>query len=1482
MGLPEERVKYMLDDCGAELLLTKSEIIDNYSVTNILGYSENITGAIKTPNRPLNEKFDNIPFPDRSLINYEKYFKHIGQGMVKYSVTLQATRGCPYDCAYCCRMWPRKTVMRSAENIFAEVMIYYKMGIKRFVFIDDIFNLNKENSIRFFKLVIENGLKINILFPSGLRGNILTKEYIDMMVKAGVISFPLSLETASPRLQKLIKKNLKIETFQSNLEYILEKYPQIIVELNTMHGFPTETKEEALMTLNFIKSHKFIHFPYIHILKIHSNTDMVKIAMENGITEEQIMRSQTLAYHILPDSLPFNKNFTLSYQTEFLNEYFLNKERLIQVLSHQMRVLTEDELVQKYNSYLPVKIRTFNELLDQLNISLNELPVKECLSEEEIKVTNFNKNVQEHFKRKTPKDGALKVLLLDLSQYYSNDADMLYDVVEQPLGLMYLMTYLNKKFEDNINGKIAKSRVDFDSHQELKDLLKDFNPDVIGIRSLSFYKEFFHKTVSKIRNWGYDIPIIAGGPYATTDYNRILLDKNINVVVLGEGEITFSELIEAIIKNNKKLPHVDILSQIPGLAFSPVQKDSGKKTGREVVLLDEINDNILKYPSGNLNVSVNSSDLSYIIYTSGTTGKPKGVMIKQYNVTSVVKDTNYISINENDKILQLSNYAFDGSVFDIFGAILNGATLALIKKDNISEINQLGNIIKKEEISVLFVTTALFNSLVDYGIDYLVGLKKLLFGGERVSFKHVKKAFQTLGKDKIIHVYGPTETTVYATYYPVDNIDDSLGTIPIGKPLSNKSVYVLDKELNLLPIDVSGELCISGDGNSCGYLGREELTKEKFIDNPYSGGEKLYRTGDLVRWLPDGNIEFLGRIDNQVKIRGFRIELGEIEHQLSNYKSIKEVIILVDEREGNKTLIAYYVSTETIDHTELKGYLLEKLPAYMVPSYFISLESMPLTVNGKIDRKKLPKPETEAGKEFRPPSNEIEEKLIKIWSDVLKIKKEEISVSSNFFEFGGNSITSIALVNEIYKDFNVEFPVSRVFELETVKNISDYIADNSNYGKYSPIKRVERKEYYPLSSSQIRLFANYLFNEVKTAYNMPFIFKLPENTGKTRIEEFVRILVRRHESLRTTFHLIDNEMVQKVHKSIEFQVEVLEIKSNLQETISNFSEQFDLSKAPLFKIGILLYNGQKYLMFDIHHIISDGISQGIIENEFMKFQNGEELKKVEIQYKDFVNWQKSEWFRKKINQQEKYWLGKFSDDLPVLNLPTDFARNDKKYNGNSMAFITDESLTNLIRQKCKEGDVTLFMMLVSIFKIFLSKLSGQQDIIVGVPVAGRTHPKLKDVVGMFVNYLPLRSYPVADKHFQDYLLEVKAEILKTFDNQDYQYDELVEKVVKKNNPGRNPLFDVVFNFVNIGEVTNLPESQLMEMNRLLRNTSKVDILITATESTNNIMFDIEYDSRLFNEETIKFVISSYRTLIQQVCSNLNVELHKITLVDASN
>ncbi|MCP4152415.1 MAG: AMP-binding protein, partial [bacterium] len=915
---PRDRVLEILRDSGVSLVLTKVETSGTFSFTSLRNLRTiRVKPRLNSPREQIKD-FDSVPIPDRSLVDYAQYHRYIAEAPAKHTVTIQGTRGCPFECAFCHKIWSKNHVFRSAENLYGEIKKLYDVGVRRFEYVDDIFNLNKKNSRRFFELIIKNGLKVNLFFTSGLRGDILTKDDIDLMVEAGTVDFDFSLESACPRIQDVLRKYLKIDKLKENIEYIIKKHPGVIIELQTMHGIPTETEEEALMTLDFIKELKWIDFPYVHLLRIFPETEMTKIALDSGVSMEAIEESADLAFHELSATLPFSREFTKLYQSRYLHEYFLLKERFLSVLPKQMRILTEDELVQKYDSFFPTDIGSFPELLEVIGIKREELG-GESLPEDYMSVPDINEKLKKAFPQKEPASDALRVLLLDISLYFSDGGKILYDVVNEPLGLIYVLTSLQNDYGEKIHGKIAKSRIDFNSYSQLESLLHEFKPDVIGIRSMSFYKDFFHLTVSLIRQWGLDVPIIAGGPYATSNHDMILRDKNVDLVVLGEGESTFSEVIGKILENNGELPGDDVLEGINGIAFMDEPgRNRLEKLSREILLMDEAAGPLAEESAENLEIDGSSSDLAYIIFTSGSTGRPKGVMVENRNVNAYLNAYfRDIGITETDTSLIQSSYAFDAYVEELYPALLKGAAAAIATREDILDPQKLAAFIKDNNITVFGAAPLLLNELNKiYTITPMESIHTVISGMDMLLQNYIDNLLKTT---RVFNTYGPTETTVCAAYYRCSPGDK--GGISIGTPIANYKIYILNNRLNPLPIGAPGEICISGHGVTRGYLNRPALTRERFVDNPFLEGERLYKTGDLARWQSDGNIKFLGRIDSQVKIRGYRIEPGEIENRLNRIEYIKQCAVTArEDKFGEKYLCAYYTAEtdKEIDLGELK------------------------------------------------------------------------------------------------------------------------------------------------------------------------------------------------------------------------------------------------------------------------------------------------------------------------------------------------------------------------------------------------------------------------------------------------------------------------------------------------------------------------------------------------------------------------------------
>ncbi|NIM11557.1 MAG: AMP-binding protein, partial [Candidatus Aminicenantes bacterium] len=1511
--LPKNRVQYILNDCRPSILLTGTRALERFSFTDLQIPPPDPSPPVKTARRTPIANLDHLSIPDRSLIDYEKYTHHISLAMVKHCISIQGTRGCPYDCAYCAKLWPKKYIARSAEHIFEEIRLYYDMGIRRFSFIDDIFNLDMRSSRRFFELILDKGLQVQLLFPAGLRGDIMTTDYIDLMVEAGTINISVALETASPRLQKLIRKNLNIDKLRENLEYICDHHPGVILDLFTMHGLPTETEEEAMMTLEFIKGLKWLHFPLINVLKIYPHTDMEKLALASGISREAILKSQDLAWHEFSETLPFDKNFTLKYQADFLEEYFLLRERLLHVLPRQMRVLTESEITRKYNSYLPIDIHSFEDLLQFMGIEKDRLAVKTCVEEDRFEPRDLNRKLQDYFPVKKPAENALKILLLDMSQSFTEDTQLLDELFEAPLGLMYLMTYLHREFGSQINGKIAKSRVDFDSYAGLRTLLEEFKPDVIGIRTLTFYKDFFHKTAALIRQWGFAGPIAAGGPYATNSYETLLEDGNIDLVVLSEGEVTFAEVVRRIRENNGKLPGPEVLKKIPGIVINPRRLAPGcYPSASPVILFSDLmaeSKGLSGIPHEDRNPEpiARPGNLAYTIYTSGSQGNPKGVPVEHRSGVNLLLGLDKRIYNRYHhvsgrglKIALVSPFVFDASVKQVLAALVLGHTLNIVPEDDRLDGFKLIEFYRKHCIDISDGTPTHLRLLLESLSDDAVGidLKHFLVGGEALPGVLAAACFNRLvpkGKHlEITNLYGPTECSVDAASFEVTPENaGALETIPIGKPMPNHHIYILGTDTNnnyqLMPIGIPGELCIGGLGVSRGYLNNPELTNEKFLrgsrgqflqkEPPGRRRQKIYKTGDLGRWLSDGTIEFLGRLDHQVKVRGYRIEPGEIENHLLKHKGIEAVAVIArEDHAGDAYLCAYIVpcgggefENATSFSGALREYLSETLPDYMIPPYFVKLDGIPFTSRGKVDRKRLPEPEIGTLAEYSAPRGRMEEKLAELWSRILGIEYDRIGINDDFFALGGHSLRATILVSKIHKEFNIKIPLKEIFKTPNIRGISAYIRSGAA-DRFTSIKPAEEREYYELSSAQKRFYFLQQIDLTSPGYTLLGLVVLEGAVDRKKLQWCFKQLIRRHEGLRTYFIPVDNEPGQRIVSpgEVDFSLQYHEMTEEEVITFveTKFVNAFDLARAPLIRAGVIKVGEQRhYLMLSMHHIISDGTSQGILMREFMALYEGEKLPLLRLQYKDYSYWQNSKEQKNSEKKQEDFWLKEFAGEIPKLDLPTDYPRPAvKSFEGNRVQFIIDKETTVKLKNLVFAADATLYILMLAIYNVFLYKITGQQDIVIGSPLACRRHVDLESVVGMLVNILAMRNYPntTGTQTFKEFLRDVRRRTLQAFENQDYKFEDLVAKVSREMDQGRNPLFDAFFSVQNI----DFPEIQVSDLKMIPTDyygkVSRFDLGFIVIEEGPELSVMVEYSTCIFKDETMDRFIRYFKIIIGSI------------------
>ncbi|MCK4258611.1 MAG: amino acid adenylation domain-containing protein [Halanaerobiales bacterium] len=598
------------------------------------------------------------------------------------------------------------------------------------------------------------------------------------------------------------------------------------------------------------------------------------------------------------------------------------------------------------------------------------------------------------------------------------------------------------------------------------------------------------------------------------------------------------------------------------------------------------------------------------------------------------------------------------------------------------------------------------------------------------------------------------------------------------------------------------------------------------------------------------------------------------------HEEIKEAAVIPqDDEDGNKYLCAYLVSGRELIVSELRDWIGVELPEYMIPSYFVRLEEMPLTTNGKLNRKALPELDgtIQTGTEYVAPQNEIEEKLAIIWEAILGVDK--IGINDNFFELGGHSLKATVLVSQIHKELNVEVPISELFKRSTIKQLAEYI-EVSEENLFSSIQPVEEKEYYPASSVQKRLYILCQFEGVGVCYNMPGAMVIEGRLNSENVEQSFKKLVQRHETLRTFFHMLEGEVVQKVHSEVDFEISFTPTGESECKVREEFVRPFDLSQAPLLRIGLVkLAEDRHMMMFDMQHIISDAVSMEILVTEFATLYQGGDLPKLRIQYKDFSVWQNELFKTDLFESQEKYWLDSFAGqqgrEIPVFNLPTDYLRPSiQSFRGDRIVFGIEGELTAQLKELATQSGSTMYIVLLSAFNVLLYKYTGQDDIVIGSPIAGRRHADLQNIIGMFVNMLASCSI----KTFIDFLSEVRNNTLKAYDNQDYQFEELVEKLNLKRDLSRNTLFDVVFSLQNAKPGMGEMEGLRLVPSKLEYNISKVDITLDCVEQNDRILFSFEYFIDLFAKETIERLSSHYVNILRRITQNPEVKLADINML----
>lgn len=911
------------------------------------------------------------------------------------------------------------------------------------------------------------------------------------------------------------------------------------------------------------------------------------------------------------------------------------------------------------------------------------------------------------------------------------------------------------------------------------------------------------------------------------------------------------------------------------------------------------------YKAKNPSISVTGTDLAYTIYTSGSTGRPKGVMIAHHSAVNLINWVNTtFNVNENDRLLFITSMCFDLSVYDIFGILATGGSIVVATQDEVRDPETLMSLMVNEKITFWDAVPTTMNYLVDM-IELLdksysqEDLRLVFMSGDWIPVTLPERISNYFPNAKNISLGGATEGTVWSNFYPIKEVNENQTSIPYGKPIDNNFFYILDDNQKLVPRGVSGELYIGGDGVALGYANEPEKTAAAFFDDPYSreSGARMYKTGDLGRILPDGNMEFLGRKDFQVKIRGFRVELGEIENQLQKHAAVHRAVVLAkDDGNNTKFLCAYVVLNEPTENDALRKHLAKELPEYMIPSMFMQIDKIPITSNGKIDRKALPEPSDKQNEQaVEQPETKLENELEAIWKGILGAKN--IGRNENVFELGAHSLHAGAFVSKLSKSANLSMTLRELFTHPTIAEQASLLEKGSSKKIYSAIESIAEAPYYEISHAQRRLWLiDQISGGKSTEYNLPMNYRIEGGFNRDAFEDAIYQVMQRHEILRTSIQMVENEPKQFVENDLRPDIEQLSM-TNEEEITSYMLDQaslpFDLAIAPLFRIKIIRKDDQTHFIhFVMHHIISDGWSMGILMREIFSNYHALSNKKLimhealSVQYKDFAKWQNDKLAESDSKSSQSYWAKKMGGEIPVLELPTKGKRpNDLTNEAARIHHIIDADTVKKIKTFCQRHQVSTFMFLQAVVKALFYRYTGQTDIILGSPVAGREHDELADQIGFYVNTLVLRDQFNADDAFESLLKSVKETVLEAFDHQSYPYDKLVDELGVPRTLNRNALFDVMLVMQNIEDRKHYDVSAMNAVNTTLLlekmdiedAQSKFDITFNFFES-DTIAINLEYRKILFEDEFMSSMVEHLCILINQVISNAKISLNELELV----
>ena len=941
-------------------------------------------------------------------------------------------------------------------------------------------------------------------------------------------------------------------------------------------------------------------------------------------------------------------------------------------------------------------------------------------------------------------------------------------------------------------------------------------------------------------------------------------------------------------------------------------------TNAHTICLDAEWDQIARCADSVLENTDAIRDLAYVIYTSGSTGQPKGVMIEHRSIANYVRAiTDLAGVTTDDRVLQFASLSFDTAAEEILPCLATGATLVLRTSTMVDSVSGFLDRCREWQITVLDLPTAYWHEMVmRMELEKLAmpqSVRMVIIGGERVLPQVVQRWTRLVGRTlRLLNTYGPTETTVAVTCadltgLPTDN--GSPGELPIGHVIQGASAYVLDPRRRLVPMGVVGELYVGGAGVARGYQGRPDLTDEKFIPDPFSDmeGARLYRTGDLVRWRADGQLDYRGRADRQVKIRGYRIELEEIEAVLNRHPDLESAVVEVrEDQPGDKRIVAFMVprSSNRLGLVQLREQLRRQLPAHMIPSSFVELEALPLTANGKVDRRALRvAADSRASKvglttDFVAPRNSTEQVLADIWGEILHLK--DVGVHDNFFELGGHSLLATQLVSRVQALFQMTLPLRQVFEQPTIATLAEAIKQKQAAGKSISesegriIRKAARGTLLPLSFAQERMWFLYRLSPGAAAYNIPASVRLHGPLNKTALRWSVDELVRRHEALRTTFAQRDGQARQLIHESMApewAEKDLRHLSADTREpralelATTEARRPFDLEEGPLLRVLLIQLGEEDHvLVMSTHHIISDQWSYGVIARDLVKCYNawcaGTPCRiqpDLPIQYADFALWQRTWLTGSVLAEQLAHWKSKLAD-LPSIALPTDRPRLPvHSFKGDHVSVDLPWTLVNRLKQLSIREGVTLYMLFLAGFFGLLHRLTQQRDVVIGTPIANRNRLEIEDLIGTFVNTLVLRTEVTGDLTFRELLRNVRDLSLDAYAHQDVPFEKLVEELRPDRSQGGLPLVQVLFNFAN----TPFARTEFQHLSwtpyEVSRGAAQLDLGLSIDPFASRKAY-LEFNTDLFDRATAERWLALYRQLMERIADQPEEKLGQVALL----